>query len=78
MKDYIELNHTLRCESTDKNDKSMFKLLNKSLTGRALLNKEKYNSNIRKISNGQIAKKQRLKTHVKSMILLTKIVVSLI
>ena len=46
MKDYIEYNHKNRYESTNENDKRMYKLLNNSLVGRTLLNKEKYNSNI--------------------------------
>ena len=68
MKDYIELNHKHRCESTmDKNNQSMFKLLNNSLCGRTLLNKMKYS---RIISDINKAKKQYQKTHSKVMILL--------
>ena len=41
MKDYIELNHKLRCKSTDKNNQSIYKLLSNSLCGRTLMNKDK-------------------------------------
>ena len=57
MKEYIELNHKLRCETTDKNNKSRFKLMSNSLCGRTLLNKEKYNSNIKIISDINKAKR---------------------
>ena len=57
MKDYIELNHKYRCERNNKNNQAMFKLMNNSLCGRTLLNKEKYNSNIKIISDVDKAKK---------------------
>ena len=41
MKDYIEYNHKNRCESNYENDNRMFKLLNNSVFGRSLLNKQK-------------------------------------
>ena len=57
MRDYIELNHKHRYESTDKNNGSMFKLMNNPLCGRCLLNKQKYNSNIKIISDVDNANK---------------------
>ena len=56
MRDYIELNHKNRCESKNKNDDMMFKLMSNSLFGRCLMNKEKYNSNIRIVSEIDKAK----------------------
>ena len=57
MRDYIELNHRNRCESSNKNDQMMFKLMSNSLFGRCLMNKEKFNSNIRIVSEIDKAKK---------------------
>ena len=57
MRDYIELNHKNRCESNNKNDQMMFKLMSNSLFGRTLLNKQKYNSNIRIVSEIDKAKR---------------------
>ena len=57
MREYIELNHKLRCETTDKNNEKMFKLINNSLCGPIYINKEKYNPNIRIISDIDEAKK---------------------
>ena len=47
LKDYVEYNHQNRIESTNENDKSIYKLLINSLFGPTLLNKEKYSSNIK-------------------------------
>ena len=41
MKDYIKYNHKNRIESTNENDKRIYKLLINSTFGRSLLNKEK-------------------------------------
>ena len=57
MRQYIELNHKNRCESTDKNNQQMFKLMGNSLCGRTLMNKEKFNSNIRIVTDTDKAKK---------------------
>ena len=57
MSDYINFNHKNRCETNNNNDKMMFKLMNNSLFGRTLMNKEKYNSNIRIVSEIDKAKK---------------------
>ena len=43
IKEFIALNHKLRCETTDKNDEKIIKLINSSLCGRALLSKENFN-----------------------------------
>ena len=51
MKDYIQFNHKLCCQSTDENKTQMYKLLNNGLCGRTMLNKENFNSNIRVISD---------------------------
>ena len=56
FKDYVEYNHQNRIESTNENDKNIYKLLIDSLFGRSLLNKEKYSSNI-KIYNDNDYKK---------------------
>ena len=57
MRRYIEINHQNRCESHNMNDKMMFKLMNNSLFGRTLMNKEKFNSNIRIVSEIDKAKR---------------------
>ena len=57
MRDYIELNHKNRCETTNKHNQMMFTLMNNSLFGRTLMNKEKFNSNIRIVSEIDKAKK---------------------
>ena len=57
MKDYIEYNHKIRIESDNKNDKMMYKLLNNSVFGRCLLNKERYSNNIKIISDYEKASK---------------------
>ena len=60
MRKYIEKNHKYRQDAMrrkNKNNDSMFKLMNNSLFGRCLLNKEKYNSNIRIVSEIDKAKK---------------------
>ena len=46
MKGYIEHNHKLACDNNNKNDKLMYN----SICGRTLFNKERSNSNVRKIS----------------------------
>ena len=57
MKDYIEYNHKNRIESTNENDKRIYKLLTNSVFGRSLLNKEKYSSNIKIINDHEKASK---------------------
>ena len=57
MREYIELNHRNRCESKNKIYDSLFKLLGSSLCGRTLLNKKKYNSNIKIVSDIDKTKK---------------------
>ena len=47
LKDYIEYNHKNRIESTNENDKNLYKLMINSLFGRTLLNKKKYCSNLK-------------------------------
>ena len=51
MKGYIEHNHKVCCESDDKNDKLMYKLLKNRLFCRSLLTKGRLNTNIRIISD---------------------------
>ena len=57
MKDYIEYNHQNRIESTNQNDKRSYKILTNSTFGRCLLNKEKYSSKIKIISDHEKASK---------------------
>ena len=64
MRDYIQLNHKNRCETDYRNDKMMFKLMSNSLFGRCLMNKEKFNSNIRIVSEIDKAKKNRFKRFI--------------
>ena len=56
MKDYIEYNHKNRIEATNENDKLIFKLMINSVFGRSLLNKMKYNSNIKVFNNSDYEK----------------------
>ena len=66
MKEYIELNHKLLCLCNNENDRKMFKLVNNSLCGGALLNKEKFNSNIKIISDVDKAQKAASKDTFKA------------
>ena len=59
MKDYIEYNHKNRIESTNENDKRIYKLLINSTFGRTLLNKQKYSSNIKIFNDDDCEKVSR-------------------
>ena len=64
MRDYVKFNHKNRCESQNKNDEMMFKLMSNSLFGRTLMNKETFNSNIRIVSEIDTATKNCFKGYV--------------